>query len=222
MTHSRRYVWRCESLNLRCMAAAGEAKNERRLRSRNATRIAIMNAARRVAARVGARNLSLRGAAAEAGFAPAALYGYFRNKDELLLALASEDLAVIARAMRTAMEQRDTASPLVAASSAALALLEQMETIAAASSALRTRAEQGESERIFNGRLIAALNALSRATGRNSDSRAAQIDVVLLAASLTGLAVLARSGRLTALGFVTGELIARLDTRFSEAAGVQN
>ena len=42
----------------------------------------------------------LRGVAAEAGFAPAALYGYFQNKDELLLALAAEDLTRLARAMK--------------------------------------------------------------------------------------------------------------------------
>ena len=67
-----------------------------------ASRTAILDAARRVAAREGARDLSLRGVAAEAGFAPAALYGYFRSKDELLLALAADDLSVLARAMREA------------------------------------------------------------------------------------------------------------------------
>ena len=54
----------------------------------------ILDAARRVAARDGARELSLRSVAAEAGFAPAALYGYFASKDELLLALAADDLAL--------------------------------------------------------------------------------------------------------------------------------
>jgi len=38
--------------------------------------------------------------------------------------------------------------------------------------------------------------------------------VVLVAASLAGLALLARSGRLGALGFSPEEMIARLDTRF--------
>jgi AcrR family transcriptional regulator len=199
------------------MAIADEAKQERRLRSRNATRAGILDAARRVAARDGARHLSLRATATEAGFAPAALYGYFRNKDELLLALASEDLAAIARAMRLATEDCETTSPLAAASSAALSLLQETETIAAASAALRHPSEPSESERIFNGRLIGTLNALSRATGRTPDSRAAQIDVVLLAAALTGLAVLARSGRLFALGFGTEELVAQLDARFSGA-----
>jgi AcrR family transcriptional regulator len=197
------------------MAVAGESRLERRSRSRNATRVAILDAARRVAARNGARHLSLRATAAEAGFAPAALYGYFRNKDELLLALASEDLGAIARAMRTAMQSRNATSPLAAASAAALDLLQQTETIAAASAALRRPCEQSESERVFNGRLIGALNALSRATGQSLESRAAQGDVVLLAAALTGLAVLARSGRLSALGFETDELVERLDARFS-------
>ena len=86
-------------------------------------------AARRVAARDGARDLSLRGVAAEAGFAPAALYGYFRNKDELLLALATDDLTALARAMRGA------GSGLASAGAAALDLLRGAETMAAASAA---------------------------------------------------------------------------------------
>jgi AcrR family transcriptional regulator len=204
------------------MIIPSEAKLERRTRARNLTRAAILDAARRVAARDGARNLSLRATAAEAGFAPAALYGYFRNKDELLLALASEDLGAIARAMRVATECQDATTPLAAASSAALALLQQTETIAAASAALRHPAEPSESERIFNGRLIGALNALSRATGHGTESRAAQTDVGLLAAALTGLAVLARSGRLSALGFETDELVRQLDARFSKPATKQN
>ncbi|HXB51585.1 MAG TPA: TetR family transcriptional regulator, partial [Rhizomicrobium sp.] len=84
--------------------AAVRLPKERRQRdaSRAASRTAILDAARRVAARDGARDLSLRGVAAEAGFAPAALYGYFQNKDELLLALAAEDLTVLAKAMKGA------------------------------------------------------------------------------------------------------------------------
>ena len=79
--------------------AAIQFPKERRPREggKQASRVAILDAARRVAARDGARDLSLRGVAAEAGFAPAALYGYFRNKDELLLALAAEDLTQLAR-----------------------------------------------------------------------------------------------------------------------------
>lgn len=200
------------------MAMASQAKLERRERTRNLTRAAILEAARRVASRDGARNLSLRATAAEAGFAPAALYGYFTGKDELLLALASEDLAAITRAVRAAAENSDEERPLAAASEIALRLLRDTETIAAASAALPQAAGTGEPERVFNGRLIAVLSALSHAAGGRAESRAEQSDIVLLAAALTGLAVLARSGRLAALGFEAEEIVARLDARFSRAA----
>nr|MBA2588884.1 TetR family transcriptional regulator [Alphaproteobacteria bacterium] len=163
-------------------------------------------AARRVADRDGARDMSLRGVAAEAGFAPAALYGYFSSKDDLLLALAADDLTSLARAMRGA-------GGLAGAGTAALDLLRGAETMAAASAAL-SGAGGGDAERLFNGRLIAALKALSDASGLPSDSRESQCDVVLVAAALAGLALLARSGRLEALGFSPAEMIARLDARF--------
>lgn len=191
--------------------AAVRIPKERRQRdaTRAASRTAILEAARRVAARDGARDLSLRGVAAEAGFAPAALYGYFRNKDELLLALAAEDLTTLARAMRGA-------GGLAGAGAVALELLSHAETMAAASAALPGAGGQ-DAERLFNGRLIAALKALSDAGGLPSNSRESQCDVVLVAAALAGLALLARSGRLEALGFTPQEMIARLDGRFRSA-----
>jgi AcrR family transcriptional regulator len=192
--------------------------------SRAASRSAILAAARRVAARQGARDLSLRGVAAEAGFAPAALYGYFRNKDELLLALAADDLTVLARAMREAGPQG-----LAGAGAAALDLLRGAETMAAASAALagtpsdpvavRGAAETDKlanAQRLFNGRLIAVLKALSDAGGMPTGNRESQCDVVLVAATLAGLAVLARSGRLRALGFTSDEMVTRLDAHFGK------
>jgi len=76
----------------------------------------------------------------------------------------------------------------------------------------------GDAERLFNGRMIAALRALSEAGGLPSNSRENQCDVVLVAAALSGLAVLARSGRLSALGFSTSEILARLDSRFKHVS----
>ena len=190
---------------------AGKAVPKRqdggRAAAKAASRNAILDAGRLVAARDGARDLSLRSVAAEAGFAPAALYGYFRSKDELLLALASDDLGRLARVMREA-------GGFSGASAAALALLRGTETIAAASGAL---AQGGNSDagRLFNGRLIAALKALSDASGLPSDSRQSQCDVVLVAAALSGLAMFSRSGRLSALGYKSEEILARLDSRFA-------
>jgi len=181
--------------------------------SRAASRSAILAAARRVAARDGARDLSLRAVAAEAGYAPAALYGYFRNKDELLLALAADDLSGLARAMREEMQVHQ-GGKLAAAASVALDLLENTETFAAVSAALPSSAGSSDAERLFNGRMIAALTALSEAVGGGA-SREAQADVVLIAATLAGLALLGRSGRLDALGFDSPELLARLEGHFS-------
>lgn len=172
------------------------------------TRTVILDAARRVAARDGAREFSLRAVAAEADFAPAALYSYFKNKDELLLALAADDLSDLARAMRGA------GGELTAAASAALEHLQKAETIVAASGALPHQAGSSEAERLFNGRLIAVLKALAETRGTPVSSREAQADTVLLASALTGLAVLARSGRLDALGFGANEIIAAIDRRF--------
>ena len=190
-------------------------RSERRAREHHATRAAILEAARRVAARDGARDLSLRGVAAEAGFAPAALYSYFSGKDELLLALATEDLSGVARAMRGAAAGCEGPGKLAAAASAALDLLRNTETIAAGSAALPASAGSGEAERLFNGRLIAALKVLSEVSGQTSDSREAHCDVLLVAATLSGLALLSRAGRLDALGFGVDEILARLETRFS-------
>jgi AcrR family transcriptional regulator len=197
------------------MSRTNPGRHERRARERGATRASILQAARRVAARDGARNLSLRGVAAEAGYAPAALYGYFAGKDDLLLALAAEDLAALSRAMRDAVAAGNGIGKLAAASSAALALLRDNETMAAAQGALPATAGTGEAERLFNGRLIAVLKVLSDAAGRPPNSRDSQCDVVLVAAALAGLAMLSRSGRLSALGFAPEEILGRLDQLFA-------
>ena len=191
-------------------------RTERRAREHSATRAAILEAARRVAAREGARDLSLRGVAAEAGFAPAALYSYFAGKDELLLALAAEDLSFIARAMRGAAAGCEGKGKLAAAAGAALELLRNTETMAAGSAALPASSGTTDAERLFNGRLIGVLKVLSEASGQTSGSRESQCDVLLVAATLSGLALLARAGRLEALGFSVQEILNQLETRFSD------
>ena len=197
------------------MGEPNPIRSERRATARSATRASILEAARRVAAREGARSLSLRGVAGEAGFAPAALYGYFANKDELLLALAAEDLAALSRAMREAVAADGGTTKLAAASAAALTLLRDNETMAAAQGALPQTAGGSDAERLFNGRMIAALKVLSDATGQPSNNRDNQCDVVLVAAALAGLTLFSRSGRLDALGFSPDEILKRLGQRFS-------
>ena len=64
------------------------------------TRLSILAAARRVLVRDGAAVMNLAEVAAEANFAPEILNGHFENAQELLLALAADDLASMAQAMR--------------------------------------------------------------------------------------------------------------------------
>ncbi len=194
------------------MSVIEQHRQARRGRTRAATRASILDAARRVAVHSDARALSLRAVAAEAGYAPAALYGYFQNRDDLLLALAADDLSALTRAMREASAASDN-DKLAATAGAALALLQNMETLAEAVAALPARG--GEAERLFNGRLIAALTALSDATGKPASSRRNQADTVLIAAALAGLALLLRSGRLQALGFSGDDMMDALARHFS-------
>jgi AcrR family transcriptional regulator len=200
------------------MAQATEQKLQRRAQAHAAARAGILDAARRVAVRGDARDLSLRTVAAEAGFAPAALYGYFANKDELLLALAADDLAVLARTMREAATHPEGEGKLAAAVSAGLKFLRKSESLAAAPGALASRPGASEAERLFNGRLIGALKVLSDSAGNRASNRDEQCDAVLLAAAVAGLALLTRSGRLDALGFSAEQIVSRLEEQFKRGA----
>lgn len=197
------------------MAAIEQTRVERRARARKATRTGILDAARRLAEREGARGLSLRGVAAEAGFAPAALYVYFRSRDDLLVALAADDLARLAQAMRRFANGANSDDRLGAATAVALDLLSDSETLAAASAAIGPDLSGSDAERLFNGRLIAVLTALSAVSGRAAADRQSQADTLVLASALIGLAVLRRGGRLKALGFSPEELLARMAARFA-------
>jgi len=195
------------------MSDALARRVERRTRQRAANRGAILDAARRVATREGAIALSLRAVAAEAGYAPASVYEYFRNRAELVLALAAEDLGQVVRSLR------ESGGTQLGAARAMLESLKMSGALPAAVATLESGTAPPEAERLFNGRLIAALTALSEAAGRAPlNSRDDQADVVLLAASIVGLAVFARAGRLKALGFDEQELVARLNKRFSGPA----
>jgi len=195
------------------MSNVKEQRVLRRAQAHASTRTGILDAARRVAARGGARELSLRSVAAEAGFAPAALYGYFSGKDELLLALAADDLAALSRAMREAALRASGQKRLASVASVAIEKIRNMESLAAASGA--QSASAGDAQRLFNGRLIAALKVLSDAAGNPADTREGQCDAVLVGAAVAGLSLMVRSGRLQALGFSADEIVERLERRFS-------
>jgi AcrR family transcriptional regulator len=191
------------------MRQATSRRTERKHRQRAANRGAIVDAARRVATREGAGDLSLRAVAAEAGYAPASVYEYFRNRAELVLALAGEDLGRLARSLR------ESKGGQAGAAKAAFELLRASGALPAAVATLERGEAPAEAERLFNGKLIGALTVFAELAGRAPlKGRDEQADVVLLAAAVAGLAMLARAGRLKALGFEEAELLDRLDKRF--------
>ena len=83
-------------------AAAGAARIQTRPWGRNAIRLAILEAARRIVACDGPEAVSLGRAADEAGFARATVFGHFRNREELLISIVADDLATLGRAMHSA------------------------------------------------------------------------------------------------------------------------
>jgi len=197
------------------MSEALARRIERRTRQRAANRGAILDAARRVAAREGTGELSLRAVAAEAGYAPASVYEYFRNRAELVLALGAEDLGSLARSLREA-GQGAGGPGIGAAAKIVLDAVRVSRALPAAAATLEGSEAPAEAERLFNGRLIAALTAFAEAVGRApAKSRDDQLDVVLAGAAVTGLAALARAGRLKTFGLEEDALIERLERRFA-------
>src|SRR4051794_27237907 len=88
--------------------------------SRQSTiRSAILHAGRSMVERLGVANLSLSTVAAEAGLNPSIVFGQFRNKDDLLLAILAEDLGALAAAIRD-----KTGLPLANASVPGLSVIE--------------------------------------------------------------------------------------------------
>jgi len=67
-------------------------------------RRALVEAAKRVLERDGPQALSLRGVAREAGVSPAAPYHHFKDKSDLLLALAEEGFRGLGEAMKAAVK----------------------------------------------------------------------------------------------------------------------
>jgi AcrR family transcriptional regulator len=186
---------------------------ERRTRQRATNRATILDAARRIAGRHGEGNLSLRSVAAEAGYAPASVYEYFRNRAELVIALATDDLASVGRELR---DKKEGDGSIKAAAAIVLNTLRSSGALPAAVPALAATAEPSEAEKLFNGKLIAALTAFAEASGLAPlTDRRRQADVILAVCSLIGLSVLSRAGRLSALSLEQDTLIEHLSSLHS-------
>ena len=82
------------------MGASATGSSTARLWQRGATRRAILDAARAVAARTGSADFSLNTVAKEAGFSATTVFAYFSTKDDLIRGIVADDLAMLAQQMR--------------------------------------------------------------------------------------------------------------------------
>ncbi|HEY8950030.1 MAG TPA: TetR family transcriptional regulator [Rhizomicrobium sp.] len=82
------------------MGASATGNNTARLWQRGATRRAILDAARLVAARTESLDFSLHTVAKEAGFSVTTVFAYFATKQDLVVGVIADDLAKLAGEMR--------------------------------------------------------------------------------------------------------------------------
>jgi AcrR family transcriptional regulator len=168
-------------------------KEERREAAHAFKRAEILAAAKRVMARTGAKGLTIRAVASEAGYVPGAVYFYFDSKSAILADLAVHELGGLARELRTSnsKDAADLASRAADAFATASNIFE-LDT--------GKRASAG-SERALMGRLISLFQTVSEPLAlEDLPPEQAQARALALSATSIGLATLARTGRLQKLG----------------------
>jgi len=169
-------------------------REDRREASHANKRIEILDAARRVYARDGAKGLTIRAVASEAGYVPGAVYFYFHSKAAILSELAVGELTGLTKQLRLT-SSRDAAERAAAAA----------EAFAAAHAVFTLDVDnQGTnpgSERVLLGRLISLFQTVSEPLELDGlPAEQAHARALGLSASAIGLATLARMGKLDKLG----------------------
>lgn len=171
-----------------------DQRREQRRESAHAfKRQEILAAARRVMGKVGAKGLTIRAVAAEAGYVPGAVYFYFHSKAAILSELAVYELSGLTKQLRNT-STRDAAERAATAA----------EAFAAAHTIFSMDADDRVnpgSERALTGRLISLFQTVSEPLElQHLPPEQAQARALGLSAASIGLATLARMGRLDKLG----------------------
>lgn len=190
-----------------------DVKPQRRQALYDFKRKAILDAARRALAAGGADALTIRAVAAQAGYAPGAVYSYFRSRAELLAELHVQDLAALARSLRE-MKAAGTTEVFGARLSDLFTHLAHDE---GAIDALMYSFGAGggdvgaEARRAVTGRFIALLTSLHEPLTKGGyDAARSNALTLASAAAAIGLAVLSRTGSLDALHMDGGDVLKAL------------
>jgi AcrR family transcriptional regulator len=213
-----------------------DRKAARKAAGQAVRRDAILDAAEATLKEKGADTLSLRLIATAAGYVPAALYAYFPDRQALIRALAVRRLGALARRAKIALqtETRPENQLAVAGRHIFEGLVSEPEFLVTFGSWVEADTKKqdqvvsgkssdvssdtssgasssiaGEDERAFTGRLIALLECLAsplRTLTRGKRENDVNRLVVQLSATLLGLSLLERAGRLRALGMNATQL----------------
>lgn len=181
-----------------------DARKEARREAAHAhKRAEILAAARKVLARDGAKGLTIRAVAAEAGYVAGAVYFYFDSKAAIMSELAIYELSSLTKQIKTD-SSRDAAERAAAAASA----------FAAAHTLFSLDSEDeigAGSDRALTGRLITLFQTLSEPLELSElPPKQAHARALGFSAAAIGLATLARSGRLDKLGVTAADALKEL------------
>jgi AcrR family transcriptional regulator len=189
---------------------SGRRREERREASHAFKRAEILAAARRVLGRDGAKGLTIRAVATEAGYVPGAVYFYFHSKASIISELAVHEISGLTRQLR-ATSSKDAAERAAAAA----------EAFAAAHTIFNMDLEEGlnpGSERVLLGRLISLFQTVSEPLELSGlPAEQAQARALGLSASAIGLATLARMGKLDKLGVTAASTLREVAHCLKEA-----
>jgi AcrR family transcriptional regulator len=178
-------------------------REERREAAHAHKRSEILAAARRVMDRLGAKGLTIRAVATEAGYVPGAVYFYFNSKAAILAELAVQELSGLTKQLRST-STRDAAERAAAAAEA-FATAHTIFTLDA-----DENVEPG-SDRALTGRLIALFQTVSEPLDLDHlPAKQAHARALGFSSAAIGLATLARTGRLDKLGVTAAETLSEL------------
>ncbi len=181
-----------------------DARREARREAAHAyKRREILAAAHKVLARDGAKGLTIRAVASEAGYVAGAVYFYFDSKAAIMGELAIQELSSLTKQIKNE-PARDAAERAAAAASAF-----------AAAHTLFTLDSDDELEagndRALTGRLIGLFQTLSEPLELSSlPPKQANARALGFSAAAIGLATLARAGRLDKLGVTAADALKEL------------
>ena len=186
-------------------------REDRREASHANKRAEILAAARRVFARDGAKGLTIRAVATEAGYVPGAVYFYFHSKASILSELAVTELTGLTKQLRLVSPKH--AAERAAAAAEAFATAHAIFTLDVDNQGVNPSAE-----RVLLGRLISLFQTVSEPLELDGlPQEQAQARALGLSAAAIGLATLARMGKLDKLGVTTAATLREVAHCLKEA-----